>query len=774
MRKLCLVFLFIFLFCGALLLGSCTDTTGTEEIFILNENENGCTLAGIKDRTVESITIPDNVTAIGDFAFMECSRLTKIVIPDTVTYIGNNAFEYCASLVKVDLGNGVTHIGKFAFSNCEKLVQISGGANVTDIGGYAFAYCTSLASITIGEKITNIGGCAFSYCENFLEIVIPSEEGWVENFADIDELYGFHSQFNTGESRIKEADGFLLYSHDGINYLVGYTGNDAVLVLPENCNGENYKVYKRAFINYEKLISITIPEAVTAIEGDAFKGCGKLIEVVNHSSLRINGRDTRNGYVRMYMESLHSEESKIIEQNGFLFLDSARNLYLTGYVGDATELVLPDSYNGKKYRISRMAFAYNNNITSVTLSNGISGIDENAFYCCKSLKNIIFSNQMTKIPSGMFSGCSSLTSITVPDGITSIGDHAFLDCNGLTVVVLPSTLRKIEEDAFYSCNKLVEVINHSNLKISKGDKQNGEVGFYAKEIHSGKSKVANKNGYLFYSYDGTNYLLGYAGDKTRLSLPFRYGFEKYEIYNLAFFDCDTLVSVDISSGVTAIGKYAFKGCDALSEVDIANSVTSISDAFTECHALKKITLSERLTEITQYAFYKCTALKSIKIPKGVTEISDNSFQYCSSLKEVFIPDSVTNIDRFAFKGCSELLNVTVPGSVKTVRAYAFEDCRALKSVTFKSGVESISIDAFYKCTALENLYIPASMKNIDARAFGDCPALASAVFEDPSGWKKMKGEDSTATDIAENELSDPAAAAERLRDKYSLYYLKNE
>ena len=76
-------------------------------------------------------------------------------------------------------------------------------------------------------------------------------------------------------------------------------------------------------------------------------------------------------------------------------------------------------------------------------------------------------------------------------------------------------------------------------------------------MHNGESKIANRDGYLFYTADGVNYLLGYVGNDTNLILPDDYNGESYEIYTFAFYSCTKISGVVIPDNVTGIGEYAF-------------------------------------------------------------------------------------------------------------------------------------------------------------------------------------------------------------------------
>ena len=224
-----------------------------------------------------------------------------------------------------------------------------------------------------------------------------------------------------------------------------------------------------------------------------------------------------------------------------------------------TSMTIPDSVTS----IGGGAFLECRSLTSVIIGNGVTSIEEEAFYNCTSLKgvyitdiaawcniefgdnplyyahNLYLNNELVtdlvipdrvrSIGSSAFGACYSLTSITIPDSVTSIGGRAFVDCCLLTSITIGSGVTDIGKNAFYYCSKLVEVINKSNLEIVQGSDDYGGVGYYALTVHSGESKIVNKDGYFFITDDGINYLLGYKGNEIELTLPENYNGEWYEI-----------------------------------------------------------------------------------------------------------------------------------------------------------------------------------------------------------------------------------------------------
>ena len=145
--------------------------------------------------SMTNITIPNSVTTIDQNAFVGCSNLTDITIPNSVTSISYGMFSYCTSLRNVTIPNSVTSIDAEAFMACTSMTNITIPDSVTSIGAETFRYCTSLTNITIPSSVTTIDFDAFDMCNSLLSVIVLNancnfEEPFLKNNVKI---YGFEN-----------------------------------------------------------------------------------------------------------------------------------------------------------------------------------------------------------------------------------------------------------------------------------------------------------------------------------------------------------------------------------------------------------------------------------------------------------------------------------------------------------------------------------------------------------------------------------------------------
>ena len=146
-------------------------------------NKDKSEIVSFRNQKIESYTIPDSVTSIGDYAFSRCSSQSNIVISNSVTDIGKCAFYLCRSLSNIVVPNSVISIGDCAFSCCSSLSNIVIPDSVTHIGNGAFSCCSSLSNIVIPDSVIDIGNDAFSDCSSLSNIVIPDSVTDIGNGA---------------------------------------------------------------------------------------------------------------------------------------------------------------------------------------------------------------------------------------------------------------------------------------------------------------------------------------------------------------------------------------------------------------------------------------------------------------------------------------------------------------------------------------------------------------------------------------------------------------
>lgn len=206
--------------------------------------------------------------------------------------------------------------------------------------------------------------------------------------------------------------------------------------------------------------------------------------------------------------------------------------------------------------------------------------------------------------------------------------------------------------------------------------------------------------------DGTAKITDCSSSAAHVAIPSEIdGYRVTSIGDYAFYNCRSLISIEIPDSVTSIGVDAFGSCQSLTSIEIPGSVTSIGEkAFRYCFSLKHLVIRNGVTSIGNDAFGSCRSLTDIIIPESVTKIDRSAFSHCTSLKSIRLPEGITYIGDHTFDACISLTHITIPEGVTEIGSYAFQTCESLRSIAIPSTIKTISWGAFTNCSALADVY----------------------------------------------------------------------
>ena len=643
----------------------------------LKEIGNG---AFVDCQNMESINIPDSVTTIGGSAFNCCYMLKEIHIPEGVTALEGGVFNWCFALERVEIPDSVTVIENNAFNRCEKLQEVVMSQNVTTIGESAFNGCISLKAITLPQTVQEIGIGAFP---STTEVIMTGEN---ENYRYIDGI---------------------MYDRDLTRIIFTTENIPADVILPDTVT----TIPAYAFQNNSVIRSIVIPKGVTILEDGVFQG----------SSL----------------ERIELQEGLITVSGSFEDCDNLTEVVLPAglqHLGWDTfrdcsnlrKVVIPDSVT----YIGGYTFLNCSSLYEVNIPYGIEVIEEHAFDGTQ-LVNIYIPSTVTRIERYAFSSSIALQEITIPDTVEYIGEGAFAYSRSLERITLGKNVTEITKNAFRDCEQLYYISNRSNLALTFGSQENGQIALNAKVIvdANGETQYADPtvdyevidtvDGFRFVRENGVYKLVGYYGEQDTITLPESIDGNAYILWK--FNGGKTVI---IPDGWTEIGDHAFQNNATTERFVIPESVTRIGvEAFRGCNSLQNIALPEGLTQIDTYAFLECYGLTDIEIPDTVTSIGYGAFASCRGLKKVDIPNSVLYLGDFIFSACSNLTEATLPQYITTIPMGLFYRCDSLETITIPSTVTQIKDHAFFACTSLKGMIIPETVTYLGEYVFSHCASL---------------------------------------------------
>lgn len=405
---------------------------------------------------------------------------------------------------------------------------------------------------------------------------------------------------------------------------------------------------------------------------------------------------------------------------------------------DITSVTVPEGVS----TIGQMAFTFCNNLTRAKLPQSATKLDKNIFARCSKLESVTMSNNIEVIPEKMFQDCTSLTSLTIPGKLKKIENGAFYCCNNIKVIKLPDGLMSIGEYAFGGCNHLA-TINIPSTVTEIGNDAFSNCGitelFIPKGIVSGvnrfglskcrylKTVTVDKENPKYYTEDNIVYckndtLVAYPGGiDVQENIPSNVK----AIAPFAFDGKSGPFNIKFPSQLSYIGEFAFSNCGITGDIDIPGTVKKISgNAFAYDVKLTSVRINEGTNEIDNYAFYSDGNITAVHLPSTINKIGRAAFHACSNLSDITIPSNVTEIGEFAF-GALPITEITIPKNLKKIPQMAFDNCKNLKTVNLPKELETIEYAAFRDNISLTAFDLPANVKEVNSGAFIGCNAMKS-------------------------------------------------
>ena len=483
--------------------------------------------------------------------------------------------------------------------------------------------------------------------------------------------------------------------------------------------------------------SITIPNSVKSIGGEAFEDCDWVRSVSIGSGVTYIGKDAFSGLLSLEKVYWNAKNGPYVNFTGndviFTFGNDVEVIpnNLCAYCIKITSMKIPNNVK----IIGNKAFEGCRNLTDLKIGSGVTSIGDSAFINCdlkwislpsglKSIGSYAFSgntrmtsayipNSVTSLGSGAFYQCPTLTSITIPDGVTAINAKTFQGCTSLANAYLPDNLTSIGDSAFKQCTSLADIDIPDNVTTM------------------GKGVF---NGCRFTSTIQNAHFFIYLPRMVTGNYAIKEGIET--IVDRAFQGCESLTSVTIPSSVKEIRDAAFYGCNLLNSI-ICEAATPPACANEEAYSLGVWSLVDNFlpvyVPIGSVATYK--NIKSGSAAAGWKHFENflplpYGSGKCSTKVTWTLKDSVLTIS-----GTGHTVDWGSPKNVPWYEAREY-----IKSVVIEDGIVSIGKYAFTAYPNLVNVDIPGSLTIINETAFAGCPKLSrfkvsvlNADFAAPKG-----------------------------------------
>ena len=434
--------------------------SGTDENIVVPNSLGGYEVTAIGNyafancTNLKTITLPEGLKTIG-YNFISGTSVTNLTIPKTVTEIGYDRWMGCgatngaASLKSVVFEEGIERIPDYICRNSGEnsvLSEVRIPESVNEIGSEAFYNCAGLKEVVFGKTIRTIRSGAFGKCKGLRKIEFKENKKYpvmLENRAflectDIEEIIWSPSIKEVGanafEGCISLEQVTLSKGTERIgNYAFANCTNLKTITLPEGLKTIGYN-----FISGTSVTNLTIPKTVTEIGYDRWMGWGatngaeSLKSIVFEEGMeRIPDYICRNSGKNSVLCEVRIPES-VTEIGSEAFYNCAG---LKEVVFGKTIRAIRSGAFGKCKGLRKIEFKENKKYP-VILENSV-------FLECTDIEEVIWSPSIKEVGARAFEGCISLEQVTLLKGTERIGNYAFANCTNLKTIILLEGLKTI-------------------------------------------------------------------------------------------------------------------------------------------------------------------------------------------------------------------------------------------------------------------------------------------------------------------------------------------
>lgn len=516
--------------------------------------------------------------------------------------------------------------------------------------------------------------------------------------------------------------------------------------------------------NCEDIKKIVIEEGVTSVYEGAFYDCISLKEVSLPDTL------------------------KIIE--GWAFSDCIT----------LSNINFPENLE----HIGLEAFSGCGSISQIILPDSVKTIEDGAFSGCTFLKSAVLPESITDIAENTFADCSVLSSIVIPEGVKSIGTNSFDNCTGLLNISIPKSLTSIDIYAFYGCNinSVYYMGTEENWRNIGIGKYNNCLTLQETKIITDCKSAGYSDGYSYVvTNDNTASILrADPAIQGQHEIPENIGvYSVSSIASGAFSDTYGYITLVFPEGINSIGKSAFSNCFHIqkivysgteenwkeiiidegneyfeaAEVNFGGVISGGNESISyslDSNGVLTISGEGKLGGFSQSSYPDIYLLrnniKKVVISEGITDIGSYAFQYMQNLTEVYISSTVNDIGTHIFYDSKKIeaievsennnaycskdgvlfnkeqsklvlypigkkqITYTVPEGVKIIGAYAFSSAENLESVILPDSIEQISTKAFSDCINLSDIKLGDNVASISANAFDN-----TSYYNNLNNWE---------------------------------------